>query len=222
MTPWSARGRNAAWRARTGLRGAWPSHGRVLGRGQADQAGPQAGLGARRLRLRACRGATAAGRARPRVWGAGLRRARGWATEAGQGEGALVGCGERMGQGEVDWGSGCWRWAVGRASRSGALGCARGEGELGRRGGKKEWSWAPGPLCFLFFFPYSSIYFYSNLDIVFESKVQIYFVSLNGCTTTTIQHTIKYLGMLCKNQGLFLGFYFTTLNMCTYIHSHTK
>jgi hypothetical protein len=25
-----------------------------------------------------------------------------------------------------------------------------------------------------------------NLDINFESKVQIYFMSLNGCTTTTI------------------------------------
>jgi hypothetical protein len=28
-------------------------------------------------------------------------------------------------------------------------------------------------------------------------------LSLNGCTTTTIQHTIKCLGMLCNNQGLF-------------------
>jgi amino acid permease len=45
---------------------------------------------------------------------------------------------------------------------------------------------------------------------------------LNGCTTTTIQHTIKYLGMLCKNQGLFLGFYFTTLNICIYIYTHTQ
>ena len=66
--------------------------------------------------------------------------------------------------------------------------------------GGKKWTWA---FCFLFFFPYSFTYFYSNLDIVFESKIQIYFLSLNRCTTTTIQHTIKYLGMLCKNQGPF-------------------
>jgi hypothetical protein len=46
-------------------------------------------------------------------------------------------------------------------------------------------------------------FFYSSLVIVFESKIQIHFLSLNGCTTTTIQHTIKYLGMLCKNQGPF-------------------
>jgi hypothetical protein len=38
---------------------------------------------------------------------------RGWATEAGRGEGALVGCSERMGQGEV----GC-----AQAAREGAAG----------------------------------------------------------------------------------------------------
>jgi hypothetical protein len=69
-------------------------------------------------------------------------------------------------------------------------------GPQGAEGGK-------GFLLFLFDFSLflSFIYFYSNLDIVFESKIQIHFLSLNGCTTTTIEHTIKYLGMLCKNQG---------------------
>jgi hypothetical protein len=103
------------------------------------------------------------------------------------------------------------------------------EGRAGPAGGKKG-SWADGwgrkrseagPSCFLFFFPYSSIYFYSNLDVVFESKIQIYFMSLNGCTTTTIQHTIKYLGMLCKKRTL-LGLYFTTLNIYIYTHTHTQ
>jgi hypothetical protein len=67
-------------------------------------------------------------------------------------------------------------------------------------GGKKR-----GELGLLFsiFFPYSFTYFYSNLDIAFESKIQIHFMSLNGCTTTTIQHIIKCLGMLCNNQELF-------------------
>jgi hypothetical protein len=40
---------------------------------------------------------------------------------------------------------------------------------------------------FLFiFFSSSFIYFYSNLDIAFESKIQMYYMSLNGCTTTTV------------------------------------
>jgi hypothetical protein len=68
----------------------------------------------------------------------------------------------------------------------------------------------------------SFIYFHLNLNIGFESKIQIYFLCLNGCTTTTIQHTIKYLDMLCRNQGPLLGFYFTTLNIYIYIYSHTK
>jgi hypothetical protein len=53
-----------------------------------------------------------------------------------------------------------------------------GERALGR--GKKKWSWAEGkekgragPFCFLFFLPYSFTYFYSNLNIIFESKNQI-------------------------------------------------
>jgi hypothetical protein len=34
---------------------------------------------------------------------------------------------------------------------------------------------------------FSFIYSYLNLNIIFESKIQIYLMSLNGCTTTTIQ-----------------------------------
>jgi hypothetical protein len=101
-----------------------------------------------------------------------------------------------------------------------AAGGRRGAGpQKGRLGAKGSF-----PSYYFSSFSYSFIYLYSNLDIVFESKIQIYFLSLNGCSTTTIQHIIKYLGMLCKNQGLFLGFYFTTLNICIYIyiHSHTK
>jgi hypothetical protein len=83
----------------------------------------------------------------------------------------------------------------------------QGEGELGRRIKEKEAGPAGegkevelGPFVFYFsFFPYSFIYFYSNLDIVFESKIQIYLMSLNGCNTTIIQHTIRCLGMLCNN-----------------------
>jgi hypothetical protein len=81
----------------------------------------------------------------------------------------------------------------GDAGQAEVRGWADGEKKKGRA----------GPFCFLFFFPYSFTYFYSNLDIVFESKIQIYFMSLDGCNTTTIQHTIKCLCMLCNNQGLF-------------------
>jgi hypothetical protein len=108
-------------------------------------------------------------------------------------------------------------------------GARRGPGERAQAGrgrpqlGHGGWG-GKGFLLFIFDFSLflSFIYFYSNLDIVFESKIQIYFLSLNGCTTTTIQHTIKYLGMLCKNQGPLLGFYFTTLNIYIYTHTHTQ
>jgi hypothetical protein len=102
---------------------------------------------------------------------------------------------------------------LGRAAarESGPAGLALlgyGEGKVSWADGKMEGSWADGgrkrsgagPFVFYFsFFPYSFIYFYSNLDIVFELKIQIYFMSLNGCNTTTIQHTIRCLDMLCNN-----------------------
>jgi hypothetical protein len=122
-------------------------------------------------------------------------------------------------------------WAAGamgcQVEQAGAQGWP-GEG-AGPRGWGAEWAlgqagqggWEGFPFPIYSSFSYSFIYFYSNLDLVFESKIQIYFLSLNGCTTTTIQHIIKYLGMLCKNQGLFLGFHFTTLNICIYIQNNS-
>jgi hypothetical protein len=101
-------------------------------------------------------------------------------------------------------------WAAGRAAHATAgPGNAGPRGEARERGlGGSSESCAAGRagpfFVFLFiFFSSSFIYFYSNLDIAFESKIQMYYMSLNGCTTTTVQCTIKCLGMLCNNQGLF-------------------
>jgi hypothetical protein len=141
------------------------------------QGGPRAGLGSAAfapVRTHATsRGATVLG------FGVGARglgcMLRGRPGDAGQAEGEVRA-----------------RWAA-RSSRA-KLARGMGHEELGRRGKEVDLGF-----CFLFLFPYSFTYFYSNLDIVFESKIQIYFMSLNGCNTTTIQHTIRCLGMLCNN-----------------------
>jgi hypothetical protein len=80
-----------------------------------------------------------------------------------------------------------WGWARGWIEQTAGKG--KGVGSVGKKKreigptGKKEVGLGP----FVFsIFSYSFIYFYLNLDINFESKVQIYFTSLNGCTTTTI------------------------------------
>jgi hypothetical protein len=121
----------------------------------------------------------------------------GWRAEGG---GAGWACwGKRVPWAESGRGMGAKRgrngWAMQAWAQDGDVGGGRWAGWKGR-------SWAArkrgaGPVSF------SLINFYSNLYIAFECKIQIYFMSLNGRTTTTIQHTIKCLDMLCNNQGLF-------------------
>jgi hypothetical protein len=102
-------------------------------------------------------------------------------------------------------------WAVG--ANAGVLGRGGGEALSGpsreRTGGEEMGHeeeglgrlWTFGGA---FYFSLSFNLFYSNLDIAFESKIQIYFMSLNGCTTTKkSQHTKQCLDMLCNNQGPF-------------------
>jgi hypothetical protein len=61
-----------------------------------------------------------------------------------------------------------------------------------------------------FYFSLSFNLFYSNLDISFESKIQIYFMSLNGYTTTK-KTTYKTMSRQAMQQSRTLfGFYFTT------------
>jgi hypothetical protein len=106
-------------------------------------------------------------------------------------------------RGPREQGGGARVW--GRGARDGPS-CAAwlrvGVGQGGKNGvwAAREAGWGLRK-AFLSFF-----YSYSNLGLVsffLKSKIQIYSMSLNGCTITTIQHTIKYLGVLCKNRGLF-------------------
>jgi hypothetical protein len=113
-------------------------------------------------------------------------------------------------------------WWIGRAAgpRKGGAGWAsaaawwlgRGGGEAvsgpsgkggGRDGPRRRGAGPARDIWGLSISPFPLIYFYSNLDIAFESKIQIYFMSLNGCTTTKIQHTKQCIDMICNNQGLF-------------------
>jgi hypothetical protein len=202
----------AAWATQLGQDARRGNGGRVLGCASAS-AGPsgwageaaQCALGRERDGL-----PSRAGR------GAGVARGGRWAARLGGAEWASGKrwCGAR-------W-AGAWglEWARRGAKSSWASACWAGRKRA--QAGQGGWEGFPFPIYSSF--SYSFIYLYSNLDIVFESQIQIYSLSLNGCTTTTIQHIIKYLGMLCKNQGLFLGFHFTTLNICicVYTHSHTK
>jgi hypothetical protein len=123
------------------------------------------------------------------------------------------------------------KWAAGRWLGAGGLGCPRGNWAawVGRRKKKKE-SWAgggrkrsgAGPFCFLFFFlSYSFIYFYSNLDIVFEidnSNILHEFEWMHHHNNSTYNKISRHA--MQKNQGLFLGFYFTILNICMYTFTH--
>jgi hypothetical protein len=52
----------------------------------------------------------------------------------------------------------------------------------------------------------SFIYSYANLDLVFQSKIQMYYMSLNGCATTTIQHTEKISRHVMQQSITLLGF----------------
>jgi hypothetical protein len=99
------------------------------------------------------------------------------ATGATQGEGGARRWARRAARAEMELGHAA-RWAdrgKERGRRDGPRG--RGAGPAGNFG------------CAAFYFSLSFNLFYLNLDIAFESKIQIYFMSLNGCTTTKKQHT---------------------------------
>ena len=72
-----------------------------------------------------------------------------------------------------------------------------------------------------FYFSLSFNLFYSNLDISFESKIQIYFMSLNGYTTTkknNIQNNVSASHATIKDP--FLGF--ILLRKKIYINVYNK
>jgi hypothetical protein len=93
-----------------------------------------------------------------------------------------------------------------------------GGGVLGRRlaSGDEEQGLGPGSMhgpkakAGRFPFSYSPsisfIYSYANLDLVFQSKIQMYYMSLNGCATTTIQHTEKISRHVMQQSITLLGF----------------
>jgi hypothetical protein len=176
-----------------------------LGESRGDWVLPMRGsLGARR-------GSLGQGAARGRAAEAGRRGGAGW-TEAR----AWAGWGDRWAGARKGGGAGwaCWGkrvpWAMsGRdGGREAAMAGPRERGpRKGKRGGGRWAGWKGGSWAArqrgAGLVSFSLINFYSNLYIAFECKIQIYFMSLNRRTTTTIQHTIKCVDMLCNNRGLF-------------------
>jgi hypothetical protein len=71
--------------------------------------------------------------------------------------------------------------------------------------GKRRGRWVVSFLVFLLFlfsFRYLNLVV-GYINALQSSPINIYSLSLNGYTTTTIQRTIKSIGMLCNSQGLF-------------------
>jgi hypothetical protein len=97
------------------------------------------------------------------------------------------------------------RDAVGRARARATLGSwAAGEVEWAAGCGPRSRAGLRGGFSLLFFF---LLFFYSNLNIVFKSNIQIYLMSLNGCTNTIIQHKNVSACYAAIKDFFFVSFY---------------